>query len=336
MILRELGRSGIQTSVLGFGAWAIGGWLWGGAEESDSIRAIHAALHHGINLVDTAPMYGYGRSEEVVGKAIKGRRDQVVLATKCGLRPSETDWPTGQGVLHFYGTDKGIAQDGKGIRVYKYLRAESIRWETEQSLKRLGTDHIDLMQTHWQDETTPIAETMGTLLELKNEGKIRAIGVSNVTKSQLAEYLAVGQVDVVQQRYSLLDREVERDGILELCKKNGVSLLAYSPMRNGLLTGKIDPDRKFGEGDLRNGDPKFTPDNIRKVNAALSELTPIARKYDLTPGQLIIAWTFAKYEKMHVLCGARNAAQVEENVVPGDVVLTEEEIATIEHLATKM
>ncbi|MCL2349417.1 MAG: aldo/keto reductase, partial [Planctomycetaceae bacterium] len=180
MQYRTLGTTEIKTSVVGLGAWAIGGWMWGGTEEKDAMRAIDAAIDHGINLIDTAPMYGYGRSEEIIGKTIGSKREKVVLATKCGLRWDDKDWPEGEGVLHFYGDDKGVSSGKTGNRVYKYLRPDSIRWEVEQSLKRLKTDHIDLLQTHWQDETTPIAVTMEMLLRLKDEGKIRAIGVSNV------------------------------------------------------------------------------------------------------------------------------------------------------------
>ncbi len=326
MHYRKLGTTDINTSVIGFGAWAIGGWMWGGAEEKDAIRAIDAALDHGINLVDTAPMYGYGRSEEIVGKAIAGKRDRVVLATKCGLRWSDTDWPAGQGVLHFYGDAKGATGDRSATRIYKYLKPDSIRWEVEQSLSRMKTDYLDLLQTHWQDGTTPIAATMETLLDLKKEGKIRAIGVSNVTVDQLRQYLAVGPVDVAQQQYSMIDRDIEKNGLLALCRENDVSLLAYSPMANGLLTGHLSPERHFNEGDLRRGNPRFSPENIRRVNAILNEFSPIASKHGATPGQLVIAWTAGQYEKMHVLCGARNEKQVAENAPGGGIQLTEDEM----------
>lgn len=326
MQYRKLGTTDIDTSVIGFGAWAIGGWMWGGAEEKDAIRAIDAAIDHGINLVDTAPMYGYGRSEEIVGKAIAGKREKVVLATKCGLRWDDKDWPAGEGVLHFYGDEKGATSNTSATRIYKYLRPDSIRQEVEQSLARMKTDYIDLLQTHWQDETTPIEATMEALLQLKESGKIRAIGVSNVSVDQLRQYLAVGPVDVAQEKFSMLDRQIEQNGLLDLCKKNGVSLLAYSPMANGLLTGKISPDREFNEGDLRRGNPRFSPENIRRVNAALNDFSSIAEKHKATLGQLVIAWTAGQYEKMHVLCGARNEQQVIENAPAGDIVLTSDEM----------
>jgi len=321
MQYRKLGTTDIDASVIGFGAWAIGGWMWGGVEEKDAVRAIDAAMDCGINLVDTAPMYGYGRSEEIVGKAIAGKREKVVLATKCGLRWDDKDWPAGEGVLHFYGDEKGATSNTSATRIYKYLRPDSIRREVEQSLSRMKTDYIDLLQTHWQEETTPIEATMEALLQLKEQGKIRAIGVSNVTVDHLRQYLAVGPVDVAQEKYSMLDRQIEQNGLLDLCKANGVSLLAYSPMANGLLTGKISPDREFNEGDLRRNHPRFSQENIKRVNAALNNLRPIAEKHNATLAQLVIAWTAAQYEKMHVLCGARNAPQVLENAPAGDLVL---------------
>ncbi|MDR1383249.1 MAG: aldo/keto reductase [Planctomycetaceae bacterium] len=334
MQYRQLGTTEIQTSVVGFGAWAIGGWMWGGSDEKEAIRAIDAAVDHGINLIDTAPMYGYGRSEEIVGKAIAGKRDKIVLATKCGLRWDTKDWQKGEGVLHFYGNNKGIAADGK-FRVYKYLRPESIRWEIERSLLRMKTDHIDLLQTHWQEETTPIVATMETLLRLKEEGKIRAIGVSNVTVEHLRQYQAVGQVDVAQECFSLIDRQIEHNGILDFCKANGVSLLAYSPMANGLLTGRLSPDRVFNEGDLRRENPRFSPENINRVNSMLREFSDVAEKYHATLGQIVIAWTTGQYEKTHVLCGARSEKQVIENAPAGDMVLTEENLQTISDIAAE-
>jgi aryl-alcohol dehydrogenase-like predicted oxidoreductase len=181
MRYRSLGKSGIEASVVGLGSWAIGGWMWGGAEEAESVRAIHAAIDAGVNLIDTAPVYGFGVSEEVVGKAIRDRRDKVVLATKCGLV-----WHEEKGEFFFASDEKHPTDDGR-IKVYRRLAPDTIRREVEWSLKRLGTDRIDLLQTHWQDSTTPIAATMHTLMELKKEGKIRAIGCSNATPEQMDE-----------------------------------------------------------------------------------------------------------------------------------------------------
>ena len=179
-----IGQSGITASVVAHGAWAIGGWMWGGTDVQKSVRSIHTSLDAGVNFIDTAPAYGLGLSERIVGEAVRGRRDKVILATKCGLV-----WHTGKGTFFV---------DQNGARIHRYLGADSIRYEVEQSLRRLETDYIDLYQTHWQDSTTPIEETMGTLLDLKKQGKIRAIGVSSCTVAQVRQYRSVGPVDAAQ------------------------------------------------------------------------------------------------------------------------------------------
>jgi len=223
MEYRNIGLSGIKASVVGLGSWAIGGWSWGGTNELEAIKAIHASLDAGITLIDTAPAYGLGLSEEIVGKAIAGRREKVLLATKCGLV-----WHTQKGEYFF---------NEKGKPVYRYLGKESIRYEIEQSLNLLKTDYIDLYQTHWQDSTTPITETMETLLDLKREGKIRAVGVSNINLKQLKEYRLIGIIDSAQEKYNMLDRELE-ETILPYCREQNISILSYSSLATGLLTGK--------------------------------------------------------------------------------------------------
>jgi methylglyoxal reductase len=312
MRYRSLGASGIQASVVGLGAWAMGGWMWGGSDETAAIKAIHTAIDLGMNLLDTAPVYGFGHSEEIVGKAIKGKRDKVVLATKCGMV-----WHVQKGV-HFF-------DDPTGNVVYKYLAPESIRYEVEQSLKRLGTDYIDLYQTHWQDATTPIQNTMEALLQLKKEGKIRAIGVSNVTVDQIAQYSQYGPVDNAQEKYSMLDREIE-EALLPWCHQHSVAMLAYSPLGQGLLTGKIGPERTFEPGDQRLDNPRFSIENRRRIAEMLQTFKPIADTHKVTIGQLVIAWTAAQPGLTHVLCGARNPEQVIENAGGGDLVLAESEI----------
>ena len=326
MQFRKLGDSGIDVSVVGFGAWAIGGWMWGGADEQEAIAAIRAALDSGVNLIDTAPMYGYGRSEEIVGRAIAGRRNGVVLATKCGLI-----WDREEGEFHFFADDKGIQRQGGPKKVYKNLRPASIRHEIEVSLKRLKVDCIDLLQTHWQDATTPIAETMECLTSLKREGKIRAVGASNCNVDHLRAY---GVLQSDQERFSLLDRGIEQNGLLEYCRTHNIAMLAYSPLANGLLTGKIQPGRQFGEGDLRRLNPRFATANLEKLNAALAMLQPIADRHGATIAQLIIAWTIARPGITCVLCGARNAAQAQDNAAAGDLTLTADELAVIERAVT--
>src|SRR5215207_6058114 len=174
-LIRDLGRSGVRATAVGLGTWAIGGWMWGGTDEGEAVAAIKASLDAGLSMIDTAPAYGLGRSEEIVGRAIAGRRDEVVLATKCGL-----DWHSGKG-NHFFDQD--------GVPVHRYLGRDGIVHEVEESLKRLRTDYIDLYITHWQDPTTPMDETMEALERLKSAGKIRAIGASNLSPADLEAYV---------------------------------------------------------------------------------------------------------------------------------------------------
>lgn len=321
MKYRPLGQSGIDASVVAFGAWAIGGWFWGGNDETESIRAVHAALDAGITLIDTAPAYGLGRSEEIVGKAIAGRRDEVVLATKCGLV-----WHTSAG-QHFF--------DEYGKPVHLFLGADSIRYEVEQSLRRLGTDVIDLYQTHWQDSSTPIEETMAALLALKAEGKIRAIGVSNATVEQMDEYRRLGPLDTDQERYSMLDRQLD-SGQLAYCNSNDIAVLAYSPLAQGLLTGKVSAARELAAGDQRSGNPRFKPENRVKILEFLEDIRPLAEAHEASLSQLAIAWALAQPGLTHALVGARDAEQAVENAGAAEVELSAEELATVDEALAKL
>jgi aryl-alcohol dehydrogenase-like predicted oxidoreductase len=307
MLQREIGSSGIRASAIGLGTWAIGGWLWGGTDEAAAIAGIRASLDAGVTLIDTAPAYGMGRSEDIVGAAIEGRRDEVVLATKCGLV-----WHTGKG-RHFFD------QDGKPV--HRYLGPDSIRHELEQSLKRLRTDRIDLYITHWQDPTTPIAETMGALMDLKREGKIRTIGASNLSRADLEAYVAAGGLDAIQEQYSMVHRDIERD-LLPICVANGIAVLSYSSLALGLLTGKIGPDRQFNGDDLRIADPRFSVANRQKVAAFAEEIEPVATAHGATIAQIVIAWTLTQPGIAFSLCGARNPDQARENAVAGAIRLT--------------
>ena len=322
MQYRKIGNSGIEASVVALGAWAIGGWMWGGTEESDALKTIQASLDQGMNFIDTAAIYGYGRSEEILGKAIKSRREQVILATKCGLR-----WDLNKGDFHFHGSELGITKEKSKFEVYKYLHPDSIAVEIERSLKRLDTDYIDLYQTHWQDSTTPIEDTMAALMKLKDQGKIRAIGVSNANLDHLKAY---GPIDTDQERYSMLDRRMEQDGTLEYCRSNNIAVLAYSPLVHGLLTGKITPDRTFNQGDLRRENPRFCTENIQKASLLLKKFHPLAQKYNATLSQLVIAWTFSQPGITHVLVGARTPTQALENAAAGDIILSPENIKTMD------
>ena len=323
MRTKPIGRSGIEASVVALGTWVMGGWMWGGADEDDSIGAIHAGLDAGINFIDTAPIYGFGHSEIVVGRALKGRRDSVVLATKVGMVPNA---PGGR--LEFRSTGLGPHEFGH-IPVHIYNHPESIRAEVEMSLKRLQTDRIDLIQTHWQEEQTPIEDTMGALLRLKEEGKVRAIGVCNATVAQMDGYRSVGGLDSDQEKYSMLDRKKMEGGQLGYCCENDIAVLAYSPLALGLLTGKVGPERVFPEGDLRRTRDRFSVDNRKRVKELLDSFAPIAAKHDCTLGQLVIAWTTHQPGLTHALVGARTPEQAVENARGGEIELTDEELATM-------
>jgi len=314
MLTREIGRSGIEASAIGLGTWAIGGWMWGGTDEAKSISAIQASIDEGISLIDTAPAYGQGLSEEIVGKAIAGRREKVVLATKCGLV-----WHTQKG-NHFFDYD--------GKPVHRYLGKDAIVHEVEQSLKRLGTDHIDHYITHWQDPTTPIAETMEALETLKTQGKIRSIGASNTTTDDVKAYVAAGQLDAIQEEYSMIKRDIE-DTLVPLCLKEKVSVLSYSSLALGLLTGKIGPDRTFEGDDQRKDNPRFSVENRRKVAKLMDAIAPIAEAHGATKAQVVIAWTLQQPGITFSLCGARDPEQARENAKAGRLRLTSEEIGLI-------
>ncbi len=318
MKTRLIGQSGIEASAVAFGAWAIGGGPWWGETDDElSIRAIHTALDEGIDLIDTAPIYGFGRSEEIIGRALKGKRDKAIIATKCALW-----WEDARGSEHF-------SLDGKTVN--RCLRPETIRIELEASLRRLDTDYIDLYQTHWQSvepDFTPIAETMACLLDLKQEGKIRAIGVSNVTPEEIDAYCAVGALDSVQPRYSMLDRKIEQD-ILPSCETHKLATLAYSPLEQGLLTGKIGMDQVFEASAFRNMLPWYKPANRQRVLNLLAGWNDLTTTYACTLAQLVIAWTIAQPGITFALCGARKPENVVDNAGAGSLDLTPDDIARI-------
>lgn len=297
--------------------------MWGGTDEGDSVTAIHAALDAGVNLIDTAPIYGFGLSEEIVGKAISGRRDKVILATKCGMVCNPE---VGESKFR---VNTMVPDEHGHIPIHIYLGPESVRRELEASLQRLGTDYVDLYQTHWQDSTTSIQDTMGVLMDLKREGKIRAIGVSNASPDHMEEYLKYGPIDSDQEKYSMLDRELEQEQ-LPFCQSHEIAVLAYSPLGQGLLTGKMDPSREFDKGDLRHGNERFSRENRERIARMLDAFKPIAESLRLTLAQLVIAWTLQQPGLTHALCGARNPQQAQENAAAGDVVLDEEERARLD------
>lgn len=314
-IMREIGRSGVAASAVGLGTWAIGGWMWGGTDERESVAAIHASLDAGVTLIDTAPAYGLGRAEEIVGKALSGRRDKAVIATKCGLV-----WHTRQG-NHFFDQD--------GRPVHRHLGRESIFHEVEQSLSRLGTDYIDLYITHWQDPTTPIEETMRALEDLRAAGKIRAIGASNVNLEELEIYVKIGGLDAIQERFSMLDREIEAQ-LLPVTTANGVATLSYSSLALGLLSASIGPERVFSGDDQRRGNPRFSVANREKVTRFAEAIRPIAQEHEASIAQIVIAWTLAQPGITFALCGARNPAQALDNARAGTIRLSAEDLSTVE------
>lgn len=334
MNYRQIGSTDVHASTIALGTWVLGGWMWGGCDENVSFRTIRTAIDFGMTTIDTAPIYGFGRSEETVGKAIKGlRRDSLTIASKCGLSWSLQPFPEKMGEWHCYADDDGRTETLEKYAVYRWLRPEAVRKGVEDSLRRLGVDYIDLMQVHHvSDRTTAVSETMGVLEEMRREGKIRAIGISNATGSQFDEYCEFGTLDSDQERYSMLDRKVERNGILERCKKRNVSFLAYSPLENGLLTGKLDPEREYRRGDLRANKPLFSKSNVAKVNKALEAIGDVAKRYYLNVGQFAAAWVASRYEKTIVLCGARTPEQVMMNALAGDVQLNSEDFEEVDSI----
>lgn len=314
-LTRPIGRSGVNASAVGLGTWAIGGWMWGGTDEAESIAAIQASLDSGVTLIDTAPAYGLGRSEEIVGKALAGRRDKAVIATKCGLV-----WHTQKG-KHFFD------QDGKPV--HRYLGRDGIIHEVEESLRRLGTDYIDLYITHWQDPTTPIEETVVALEALKNAGKIRAIGASNVNRSELEQYISTGSLDAIQERFSMIDREIEAD-LLPLTHQNDVATLSYSSLALGLLSGTIGPDRVFAGDDQRKDNPRFSVSNRQKAKDFSDAIRPVADRHGASIAQVVIAWTLAQPGVTFALCGARNPAQALDNARAGTLRLDKDDLAAID------
>ncbi|MDX9792397.1 MAG: aldo/keto reductase [Kiritimatiellia bacterium] len=316
MNYRQVGHSDLNASVVALGTWSVGGgpW-WGDSDDAESIRAIHASLDAGVNLIDTAPVYGFGHSEEIVGRALAGRRDDALIATKCGLW-----WGDDTGALHF-------EQNGRTVR--RCLEPRTLRIEVEDSLRRLGTDRIDLMQTHAQATEpfkTPIEDTMACLMALRQQGKIREIGVSNCTPAQMDEYRAAGVIVTNQPRYSMLDRTIERD-LLPYCMDHAIAILAYSPLEQGLLTGKIGMDTVFPPEAFRNKLSWFAPERRRGVLDLLAGWQPLTESYGCTLAQLVIAWTVAQPGITVALCGARKAANAIENAEAGALAIEPSDLA---------
>ncbi|MCL1674604.1 aldo/keto reductase [Elizabethkingia meningoseptica] len=320
MEFRKLGNTDLEVSVITFGAWAAGGWMWGSTDRKDAVDAIVASYHEGVTSIDTAPIYGQGTSEEIVGEAIKGlSRDKVQILTKFGMR-WDLESPKGDFAMH------SKDNSGKDIDVYKYAGKESVIREVEDSLRRLGTDYIDLMQIHWPDTTTPISETMEALELLIQQGKIRTAGVSNYSTAQVKEARETLNVVSNQVPYSMLNRGIEKE-LVPYALENELSIIAYSPMERGLLTGKYFADVKLQEGDHR-GD-YFKNFDLAKVQAFLQKIEPLAKEKNAGLSQLVLRWTSLQPAITVVLAGARNAEQAVQNAKAAHIDLNQEELSFI-------
>ena len=319
MEYRSLGKSEIKISTVTFGAWAIGGWMWGGADEKDAIDALETAIDLGMTSIDTAAVYGFGKSEELVGQVIYNKRDKVQIMTKYGLR-----WNTKEGAFYFKSTNA----KGEAVSIHRFAGPKSVIKECEASLERLKTDYIDLYQIHWNDPTTPIEDTMEAVLRLQEQGKILKAGVSNYSVEQMTQADTVIDIVSNQVPYSMVLRDIEKE-LVPYCLKTGKSILAYSPLQRGILTGKITQDYKFNEGDHRPQTPYFRKPNVTRINNFLKKIKPIAADNNISLTQLVIYWTIQQPSVTSALVGARNRKQVEENVRAGEIHLDDEDIKTI-------
>ncbi len=319
MQTRQLGNSDLQITRVGYGAWAIGGsgwqFAWGSQDDKDSIAAIHRSLELGVNWIDTAAVYGLGHSEEIVAQALKswsGPRPYVF--TKCGRLWDE----------------KGNVRGG--------LRADSIRREIEDSLRRLSTDVIDLYQIHWPPtpDSPDLEEGWSTLADLKREGKVRWIGVSNFNVAQLKRAQAIAPVTSLQPPYSLIKRDVEPE-ILPYCLREGIGTIVYSPMASGMLTGAMTRERaaSLPQDDWRRANPNFNEPKLSKNLALVDRLREIGKRHGRSPGEVAIAWTFHNPAVTGAIVGARNASQAEGVMRAGELSLTNEEVAEIENFSAE-
>jgi aryl-alcohol dehydrogenase-like predicted oxidoreductase len=306
----KFGKTAISVSRVMLGTWAIGGENWGPYDEGEAVRAVETAIELGINAIDTAPAYGSGRAEKLIGKVLKGRRENVFVATKCGLD-----------------IENGMRIDLSPAAVQKELAA---------SLKRLGTDYIDLYQCHWPDPSVPIADTMGALVRFRKEGKIRFIGVSNFSGTQIEEALKYAEIATLQPQYSLLDREIESE-IQPLCAQRGIAILAYAPLGGGLLTGKYAERPRFTKSDARSFFYKYYQEGYwPRVKAVVDTVKQIASEKGAKPSHVAIAWVLARSGVLAALVGARNASQALENVDGASLALDPAEIEELDRVSAKL
>ncbi|AFY69269.1 NADP-dependent oxidoreductase domain protein [Thalassoporum mexicanum PCC 7367] len=310
METRSLGKTNIQITPILMGTWQAGKRLWVGIEDSETTKAIRAAYEAGITTIDTAEVYGEGHSEKIVAAAISDVRDRVVIASKVFAN---------------------------------HLKHDQVIEACDRSLKNLNTDYIDLYQIHWPpgswgNEYVPLAETMGALNELKQAGKIRAIGVSNFSVAQIEEAAKYGEIESLQPPYSLFWRQPEAAGLVDYCGEHHISILSYSSLAQGILTGKFGPDHKFAEGDHRANSKLFQPDTYAKVQTALDQLRPIATKYNASLGNLCLAWLIATDRtkakaQVNAIVGARNAEQASQNAAAAEIKLSDADIQKIDQIS---
>ena len=303
MQMRTLGKSQIQISPIIMGTWQAGKAMWTNIDDNQTKRAMQAAFDAGINTFDTAEVYGNGHSERILGEALSTMRDQVVIATKV---------------------------------FSNHLKHEQVIMACHRSLKNLKTDYIDLYQIHWPPGSfghahVPLEETMSALNELKDQGKIRAIGVSNFNRNQLEEAAQYGEIVSLQPPYSLFWRQVEQE-TGAYCRDNGIALLAYSPMAQGILTGKFGPNHSFAKGDHRSSNRLFQPEHYARVQDALAKLKPFADARNISLGQLALAWVIAQPNAC-AIAGARNAAQSTENAAAAGIALDEDTLAQLDRIS---
>ncbi|CAI2717808.1 aldo/keto reductase [Nitrospina watsonii] len=310
MEYRKLGSSDLEISVLGFGAWGIGGSpFWTTEGDRASEKALLKAVDLGINFFDTAPVYGFGHSESLIGKTLKPHRDKVLYATKCGLR-----WE----------------KESLGS-IRKVATRQSIEEEIELSLKRLQTDVIDLYQVHWPDGETPQAETMQTLLRLQEQGKIRHIGVSNYSVPQMQECLEVGPIVSLQPEYSLLQRSIEKK-IVPFCQEKEIGVVAYSPLASGVLTGKYGRDTKFTDWRSKGIIGEFTGEAFQRNVEKVERMKAVADELDKTCAQVAVNWVTHQPAVATALIGVKNEKQMEENVKAAGWKLNDEAMGRLDSI----
>jgi aryl-alcohol dehydrogenase-like predicted oxidoreductase len=308
----RFGNTDLDVSVVVLGTWVTGGWAWGGANDKDSVLAILRALELGINFIDTAPVYGFGKSELIIGKALQqwGHHENVVIATKCGLEWDERE------------------------NIRRNASPERIREEVEQSLKRLGVDKIDLYQIHWPDENIPFEKSIETMVKLQEEGKIRYIGLSNFTPEQIDRCLGAGPIHSLQPPFNIFEREAGKE-LLPFCQEKGIATLAYGGLCRGLLSGKFTGEEQFPRGDLRRGDPKFKPDRFKQYVKAVNELKKLAARNDKTMAQFALRWALQQPGVTTVIAGARTAQQVEDNAGVSGWQIDSKDMEKVEEILQK-